>query len=153
MRPHGRMSRRIPAVAMVLLGLLLMHGFSESASGATARHAATGSGATAVTAMESMATASVGLVIGVVDPANIGVEGVGPDDASGPTGQDGGAEHSNMGLLGLCLALISIAFVALVGAGLCHLLRRRVAWLSIAVSVRPVRCRAPDLFALGVLRC
>ena len=156
-RLHRRMSPRIPAVVVVLLGLLLMHGFSESASGATVRHAPTAAGPPAVAVMETMATASGEAIAAVVDPSGIGtaigLERVSPDGASGPSDEDGGAEHSSMGLLGLCLALISIAFVALAGAGLRHLLRRRVVWLSTAFSVRPPPCRAPNLFALGVLRC
>ena len=69
-------------------------------------------------------------------------------------GQVNDGKHSGMGLMGLCLAFLTVILLVLAPA---HLRPWRVSagggWSPVPLRHLPVRCRAPELFALGVLRC
>ena len=69
-------------------------------------------------------------------------------------GQTDDGQHSSMGLMGLCLAFLTVILLVLAAASFRPwAFLRGGTWLLVPLPHLPVRCRAPDLFALGVLRC
>lgn len=145
-------------VIAVLLGLFLMHGLSGSLSGAAVHHAAVGGDASPMRGMTTTATSSMALertaggtalsAVGELHPVGQ-VEAL----AAWTDGQAGGEERSVWNLMGLCLGLLTIILVVLVAAHLRPWVVPGAGPWRVLIRPLPVRCRAPDLFALGVLRC
>lgn len=76
---------------------------------------------------------------------------------SSPPARTHGSKHHEMSVLGLCLAVLATAAVALRGlrrpeSGLLDVLPRAVSTPTCATGVR-VELAPPDLHALSVLRC
>lgn len=140
-RLHGAMPRLL-AVAALLLGILFMHGMSGSASGATPSPAPD---ATAATAPDP-----AGLPMG--HDADTSAPAKPAHDTAGAA-DTGTGSHLGMGLAGLCLALLVLGLAAIGRSRGWLNLRREPGRGDGAVVARPVRSRAPDLTALGVLRC
>ena len=148
---HGVARRLVPVVG-VLLGLVLMHGLSGSPAGAAAHHPpsdadAPSMGAVATTVMSGSAeerpSDAAASAQGEVTVVGVWAEER-PDDGQRPS----------MSLMGLCLALLTIIVLVLAASpSRPWAFVRRGTWPSVPRPHLAVRCRAPDLFALGVLRC
>lgn len=143
---HGT-AVRILAIVAVLVGLFFMHGLS--ATGAPMQH--DGAGTTSMTPMVTVTAPAVTMMIPAGEMAMSPLDNV-TTSTVWKAGQVADGDHS-MGLLGLCLALLAVVLVILVAARLCCRVRREGMWVSAPVPAQPVRSRAPNLFALGVLRC
>lgn len=149
---HGVARRLLPVVA-VLLGLFFMHGLSGSVFGAAAHHASGGADAPS---MGELTTTVLWSGAGEPPADAAAVPAVGEVVALGAwaVGQADDGKHSGRGLMGLCLAFLTVILFVLAAA--CHRPRAVLGggtWWSVRLRPLPVRCRAPDLFALGVLRC
>ena len=141
-------ARRLLSAVAVLLGLFFMHVMPGSVFDAVAHDASAGADAPSmrhVTAASSLAEART------LDAT--AVSGVGEPRVLKDEGQSDAGNHSGMGLMGLCLAFLTVVLLVLAACLRPWRLLGGDSWLSIPFRSLPVRCRAPDLFALGVLRC
>lgn len=121
----------------------------------------------AIFVMHGLATHGLTATPNVSEPAPVATAGVDHDAHTGhaagrafgsslPTGTHG-SEHHEMSVLGLCLAVLAMATVALLrlrrpASGLIDVLPRAVSTAARAVAVR-AEPAPPDLHALSILRC
>lgn len=147
---HGAVPRLLTVVA-VLLGLFFMHGLSGSVSDAAPHHDTVGTDAPSMGQMSTTAYSRVAPA-GVAEGSALAQ--LTAFDAWAPEQPDR-AKRSGMVLTGLCLAfLTSILLGALVAARLRPWgVLGGGTWWPVLLRPLPARCRAPNLFALGVLRC